>query len=49
MHTPQMTQRLETEGAQPAERMTPEQLKAAMAQELAQLEQQVKQLDIKVQ
>jgi tripartite-type tricarboxylate transporter receptor subunit TctC len=49
MHSPQMVQRLQADGAQPAERMTPEQLKATMAREYAEIEQQVKQLNIKIQ
>ena len=49
MHSPQMMQRLEADGSQPAERMTPEQLKATVAREYAEIEQQVKQLNIKIQ
>ena len=49
MHSPQMAQRLEADGSQPAERMTPEQLKATIAREYVELEQQVKQLNIKLQ
>jgi tripartite-type tricarboxylate transporter receptor subunit TctC len=49
MHSPQMRQKLEAEGAQPAERMTPEQFKATIAREYAELEQTVKRLDIKIQ
>jgi tripartite-type tricarboxylate transporter receptor subunit TctC len=49
MHSPQMRQKLEAEGAQPAERMTPEQFKATIAREFAELEQTVKRLDIKIQ
>ena len=49
MHSPQMRQKLEAEGSQPAERMTPEQLKATMASEYAELEQQVKRLNIKIE
>ena len=49
MHSPQMTQRLQAEGAEPAERMTPEQLKAAMMRDFAQMEQQVKRLNLKIQ
>jgi tripartite-type tricarboxylate transporter receptor subunit TctC len=49
MHSPQMTQRLEADGSQPAERMTPEQLKATIAREYAEIEQQVKQLNIRLQ
>jgi tripartite-type tricarboxylate transporter receptor subunit TctC len=49
MHSPQMTQKLEAEGAQPAERMTPEQLKATIARELVEVEQMVKRLNIKIE
>ena len=49
MHSPQMRQKLEAEGAQPAERMTPEQLKATIAREYAEVEQQVKRLNIKIE
>jgi tripartite-type tricarboxylate transporter receptor subunit TctC len=49
MHSPQMVQRLQAEGAQPAERMTPEQLKATMTREYAEMVQQVKQLNLKIQ
>jgi tripartite-type tricarboxylate transporter receptor subunit TctC len=49
MHSPQMAQRLEADGAQPAERMTPEQLKATMTREYAEIERQVTQLNIKIQ
>ena len=49
MHSPQMKQRLEADGSQPAERMTPEQLKAALTRELAELQQQVKQLNVKIE
>ena len=48
MHSPQMSQKLEAEGAQPAERMTPEQFKATMARDYAELEQQVRRLNIKI-
>ena len=49
MHSPQMAQRLEAEGSQPAERMTPEQLKATIAREYVEIEQQAKQFNIKIQ
>ena len=49
MHTPQMAQRLAADGSQPAERMTPDELKAALAREYAEIEQQVKRLNIKIQ
>ena len=35
MYSPQMVQRLEADGSQPAERMTPEQFKAALARDYA--------------
>jgi hypothetical protein len=41
-------QRLQVDGAEPAERMTPEQLKATMAREYVEIEQQVKRLNIKL-
>ena len=49
MHSPQMKEKLEAEGAQPAERMTPDQFRATIARDFAELEQQVKRLDIKLQ
>ena len=49
MHSPQMAQRLAADGSQPAERMTPEELKATIAREYAEIEQQVKQVNIKIQ
>ena len=49
MHSPQMTQRLQADGSQPAERMTPEQLRATIAREFTEIDQQVKQLNIKIQ
>jgi tripartite-type tricarboxylate transporter receptor subunit TctC len=49
MHTPQMAQRLAADGSQPAERMTPEDLRASMAREFVAIEQQVKRLNIKIQ
>jgi tripartite-type tricarboxylate transporter receptor subunit TctC len=49
MHTPQMVQRLAADGSQPAERMTPDELKAALAREYGEIEQQVKRLNIKIQ
>ena len=47
MHAPQMAQRLASDGSQPAERMTPAELKTSIAREYAEIEQQVKQLNIK--
>jgi tripartite-type tricarboxylate transporter receptor subunit TctC len=48
MHSPQMTQRLAADGSQPAERMTPEQLKADLARDYLEVEKQVKLLDVKL-
>jgi len=48
-HSPQMVQRLEAEGAQPVERATPEQLKATMVKDYAEIEQQVKLLGNRIQ
>lgn len=47
MHTPQMVQKLAADGSEPAERMTPEQLKAELAQYYVELERQVKELGLK--
>lgn len=47
MHTPQMVQRLAADGSEPAERMTPAQLKATLAREYVELERQVKELGLK--
>ena len=47
MHTPQMVQRLAADGSEPAERMTPEQLKAELARNYVELERQVKELGLK--
>jgi tripartite-type tricarboxylate transporter receptor subunit TctC len=49
MHTPQMAQRLAADGSQPAERMSPQELKATMAREYVEIEQQIKKLNIKIQ
>ncbi len=47
MNTPQMVQRLAADGSEPAERMTPEQLKAELARNYLELERQVKELGLK--
>jgi tripartite-type tricarboxylate transporter receptor subunit TctC len=47
MHAPQMVQKLATDGSEPAERMTPAQLKAELVQHYAELERQVKELGLK--
>jgi tripartite-type tricarboxylate transporter receptor subunit TctC len=49
MHSPQMVKRLEADGSQPAEPLTPGDLKATIAREYAEIEQQVKQLNITIQ
>lgn len=46
MHAPQMSQRLAAEGAQPGERKSPEALKAELAREYVEYEQQVKKLNL---
>lgn len=47
MHSPQMTARLAADGSEPAERMTPKELKAAMTKRLAEYREQVKDLNLK--
>jgi tripartite-type tricarboxylate transporter receptor subunit TctC len=47
MHTPQMVQRLAAEGSEPAGRMTPAELKAALAREYVEVERSVKELNQK--
>ena len=47
MHTPQMTQKLAAEGAEPAERMTPRELKSVIAREYTEVERTVKALNLK--
>ena len=47
MHSPQMRKRLEADGSEPAERMTPKELKAAMAKRLQEYKEQVKHVDLK--
>ena len=47
MHSPQMVQRLAADGSEPAERMTPAQLKTSLAREYIELERQVKELGLK--
>ena len=42
-----MVQRLATEGSEPAERMTPAELKATVAREYAEVERSVKELGLK--
>lgn len=47
MHTPPMVQKLAADGSEPAERMTPEELKAELARSYIELEKQVKELGLK--
>ena len=47
MHAPQMVQKLAADGSEPAERMTPDQLKAELARNYVELERQVKELGLK--
>jgi tripartite-type tricarboxylate transporter receptor subunit TctC len=47
MHTPQMVQRLAVEGSEPAERMTPAELKVTVTREYAEVERSVKELGLK--
>ena len=49
MHSPQMQHRLEADGSQPAERMTPEQMRTTISHEYVELEQQLKSLNLKIQ
>ena len=48
MNSPQMVQKLSAEGSVPAERLTPDELKAQIAREYVEVEKQVKQLSIKL-
>lgn len=47
MNTPQMVQKLAADGSEPAERMTPDALKAELARNYVELERQVKELGLK--
>jgi tripartite-type tricarboxylate transporter receptor subunit TctC len=47
MHSPQMADRLAADGSEPAERMTPKELRAAMAKRLEVYKEQVKGIDLK--
>lgn len=47
MHTPQMVQKLAADGSEPADRATPDELKADMARNYIELEKQVKELGLK--
>lgn len=48
MHAPQMVQRLAAEGAQAADRKTPDELKSEFLREYVDVEQQVKQLNVQL-
>ena len=48
MYSPQMVKRLAADGSQPAERMTPAELRKTVAEEYAEVEQMVKELNIKL-
>jgi tripartite-type tricarboxylate transporter receptor subunit TctC len=48
MHAPAMAQRLAAEGAQPGERATTEEIRAQMKRDYAELDQQMKQLNVKL-
>ena len=47
MHTPQMVQKLVNEGAEPGERMTPDEFKVQFARDYVELEKQVAKLNMK--
>jgi len=48
MHSPAVAQRLAAEGAQPGQRATPEQIRAELVRDYAELEEQIKQLNVKL-
>lgn len=48
MHTPQMAQKLAAEGSEPAERMTPAELKKTISREYVETERTVKALNLKL-
>lgn len=47
MHTPEMVKRLANEGSEPAERMTPAELRTTLARECVEIERAVKELNQK--
>jgi tripartite-type tricarboxylate transporter receptor subunit TctC len=49
MHSPQMVKRLEADGSFPAESMTPAELRKTLEREYAEIEQDVKRLNLKIQ
>ncbi len=48
MNSPEMVKRIAAEGAEPADRLAPAELKATVAREYAEIERTVKELDLKV-
>ena len=48
MHTPEMVKRLANEGSEPADRMTPAELKAEAARDYAETEKTVKAMNLKL-
>jgi tripartite-type tricarboxylate transporter receptor subunit TctC len=48
MRSPQMVQKLTAEGAQPGEKLTPDEFRAQLAKEYAEVEQQVKSMKVKL-
>jgi len=48
MHSPRMAQRLVADGSQPADRLTPQEYKAAFARDYEEFERQVSQLKTKL-
>ena len=49
MYAPQVAKRLESDGSEPAPRMTPAELKATIAQEYKEFDEQVRALNLKVE
>jgi tripartite-type tricarboxylate transporter receptor subunit TctC len=49
MHSPEMVKRLANEGSEPAERMTPTELKAEVARDYVEVEKTVKAMNLKIQ
>lgn len=48
MNSPQMVQKLAAEGSEPAERMTPDELRAQIAREYVEVEKEVRQMNIRL-
>jgi hypothetical protein len=48
MHAPAMAQRLAAEGAQPGQRATSAEIRTELVRDYAELEQQVKHLNVKL-